>query len=68
MMGSKKINSILFRCSEEDYDKIHSAALAENRTLSGFLLDAALRKIHERPVAPEVHRYSKRRVFSYSVS
>lgn len=47
MLGPKKTKSILFRCSEEDYECIRNAALAEHRTLSGFLLDAALKKVRE---------------------
>lgn len=47
MQGSKKTKTILFRCSDEDYKRIHDAALAERRTLSGFLLNAALRKVDE---------------------
>jgi uncharacterized protein (DUF1778 family) len=46
-MGPKKTRTILFRCTELEYAAIHEAALAERRTLSGFLLKAALERIED---------------------
>jgi hypothetical protein len=48
-MGPKKTRTILFRCTEAEYVAIHHAARAERRTLSGFLLTAALDRTNASP-------------------
>jgi len=40
--------AILVRCTEEDANRIRSAARRERRTLSGYILNAVLNRIESR--------------------
>jgi uncharacterized protein (DUF1778 family) len=46
-MGQKR-QAIYVRCSEEEAEKIRKAARAERRTISGYILNAALGRIQAR--------------------
>jgi uncharacterized protein (DUF1778 family) len=45
---AQKAKAILIRCTPEDYDAIHRAAKLERRTVSGFILNAAMSRIETR--------------------
>ena len=43
-----KTAALFIRCSDEDAEKIRDAAIAERRTISGFVLNAAISRIEAR--------------------
>jgi uncharacterized protein (DUF1778 family) len=43
-----KSAALFIRCSDEDAEKIRNAARAERRTVSGFVLNAAISRIEAR--------------------
>ena len=43
-----KAAALFIRCSEEDAEKIRSAAKAERRTVSGYILNAVMSRVDAR--------------------
>lgn len=55
-MNNNHRTALLLRCSEEESKLIHEAANRERRTISAFLLNAAMNHINAREKAQELIR------------
>ncbi len=54
MEDEKKKTAFLVRCTEEEADLIRHAAAVEHRTLSGYILNAAITRIKARQNMPQL--------------
>lgn len=59
-MNNTSRTALLLRCSEKESKLIHDAAKRERRTISAFLLNAAMNHINAREKAQDMIRIATR--------